>query len=56
MLRVFEIDPVYFGGLLAINPAIGANTPPLGIHLMPPLHGVKIIAVGQCQARKTAIG
>lgn len=34
VLRVFEIDPVYFGVLLTINLAIGANTPPLGIDLM----------------------
>lgn len=34
VLRIFEIDPVYFGVLLTINLAIGANTPPLGIDLM----------------------
>ncbi|MGH1464819.1 MAG: TRAP transporter large permease [Cognatishimia sp.] len=34
VLRAYEIDPVYFGILLAINLAIGANTPPLGIDLM----------------------
>ncbi|MCK8779978.1 TRAP transporter large permease [Rhizobium sp. NTR19] len=34
VLRAFEIDPVYFGVLLTINLAIGANTPPLGIDLM----------------------
>jgi TRAP-type C4-dicarboxylate transport system permease large subunit len=34
VLRTFEIDPVYFGVLLTINLAIGANTPPLGIDLM----------------------
>lgn len=34
ILRVYEIDPVYFGILLTINLAIGANTPPLGIDLM----------------------
>ncbi|WP_138466948.1 TRAP transporter large permease [Poseidonocella sp. HB161398] len=34
MLRSYGIDPVYFGILLAINLAIGANTPPLGIDLM----------------------
>lgn len=34
VLRQFGIDPVYFGVLLAINLAIGANTPPLGITAM----------------------
>lgn len=34
VLRTYEIDPVYFGVLLTINLAIGANTPPLGIDLM----------------------
>ncbi|PWV99911.1 tripartite ATP-independent transporter DctM subunit [Hoeflea marina] len=34
VLRSYEIDPVYFGVLLTINLAIGANTPPLGIDLM----------------------
>ncbi|MBP0439991.1 TRAP transporter large permease [Tianweitania sediminis] len=34
ILRVYGIDPVYFGILLTINLAIGANTPPLGIDLM----------------------
>ncbi|MGO4852084.1 TRAP transporter large permease [Phaeovulum sp. W22_SRMD_FR3] len=34
VLRVYQIDPVYFGVLLTINLAIGANTPPLGIDLM----------------------
>jgi tripartite ATP-independent transporter DctM subunit len=30
----YGIDPVHFGLLLALNLAIGANTPPLGIDLM----------------------
>ncbi|MCA0946658.1 TRAP transporter large permease [Salipiger pacificus] len=34
VLRAYGIDPVYFGILLTINLAIGANTPPLGIDLM----------------------
>lgn len=34
ILRQYEIDPVYFGILLTVNLAIGANTPPLGIDLM----------------------
>ncbi len=34
VLRVYGIDPVFFGILLTINLAIGANTPPLGIDLM----------------------
>jgi C4-dicarboxylate transporter, DctM subunit len=34
VLREFGIDPVYFGVLLTLNLAIGANTPPLGIDLM----------------------
>src|SRR5690606_29688174 len=34
VLRQYDIDPVYFGVLLAINLAIGANTPPLGITAM----------------------
>ncbi len=34
VLSIFGIDPVYFGILLTINLAIGANTPPLGIDLM----------------------
>jgi tripartite ATP-independent transporter DctM subunit len=34
VLSAYGIDPVYFGILLTINLAIGANTPPLGIDLM----------------------
>ena len=34
MLTAYDINPVYFGILLTINLAIGANTPPLGIDLM----------------------
>ncbi|MGH6760908.1 MAG: TRAP transporter large permease [Phyllobacterium sp.] len=34
VLTAYNIDPVYFGVLLTINLAIGANTPPLGIDLM----------------------
>jgi tripartite ATP-independent transporter DctM subunit len=34
ILHSYGIDPVYFGILLTINLAIGANTPPLGIDLM----------------------
>ncbi|MDO5603585.1 MAG: TRAP transporter large permease [Paracoccus sp. (in: a-proteobacteria)] len=34
VLAAYQIDPVYFGILLCINLAIGANTPPLGIDLM----------------------
>jgi tripartite ATP-independent transporter DctM subunit len=34
VMREYGIDPVYFGVLLTINLAIGANTPPLGIDLM----------------------
>jgi tripartite ATP-independent transporter DctM subunit len=34
IMRQFQIDPVYFGVLLTVNLAIGANTPPLGIDLM----------------------
>ena len=34
MLSAYDINPVYFGILLTINLAIGANTPPLGIDLM----------------------
>ena len=34
VLSAYQIDPVYFGILLCINLAIGANTPPLGIDLM----------------------
>ncbi len=34
VLRSYGIDPVYFGILLTINLAMGANTPPLGIDLM----------------------
>ncbi|MBV7396479.1 TRAP transporter large permease [Mameliella sediminis] len=34
ILRQYGIDPVYFGILLTVNLAIGANTPPLGIDLM----------------------
>lgn len=34
ILSHYGIDPVYFGILLTINLAVGANTPPLGIDLM----------------------
>lgn len=34
VLAAYQIDPVYFGILLCVNLAIGANTPPLGIDLM----------------------
>ena len=34
MLTAYDINLVYFGILLTINLAIGANTPPLGIDLM----------------------
>lgn len=34
ILSQYGIDPVYFGILMAVNLAIGANTPPLGIDLM----------------------
>lgn len=34
ILGQYGIDPVYFGVLLTVNLAIGANTPPLGIDLM----------------------
>ncbi len=34
VLDAYAIDPVYFGILLTVNLAIGANTPPLGIDLM----------------------
>ena len=34
VVKLAGIDPVYFGILLTINLAIGANTPPLGIDLM----------------------
>lgn len=34
IMRQFHIDPVFFGILLTVNLAIGANTPPLGIDLM----------------------
>ena len=34
IMRQFQIDPVFFGVLLTLNLAIGANTPPLGIDLM----------------------
>ncbi len=34
MMAHYHIDPVYFGVLLTLNLAIGANTPPLGIDLM----------------------
>lgn len=34
LLRAYHIDPVFFGVLLTVNLAIGANTPPLGIDLM----------------------
>lgn len=34
MMAHYSIDPVYFGVLLTLNLAIGANTPPLGIDLM----------------------
>ncbi|RWR27940.1 TRAP transporter large permease [Sinirhodobacter populi] len=34
VLAAYQIDPVYFGVLLTINLAIGANSPPLGIDLM----------------------
>lgn len=34
ILGTYDIDPVYFGILLTVNLAIGANTPPLGIDLM----------------------
>ncbi|ODT49200.1 MAG: C4-dicarboxylate ABC transporter permease [Methylobacterium sp. SCN 67-24] len=34
ILRAYQIDPVFFGVLLTVNLAIGANTPPLGIDLM----------------------
>ncbi|MGP6085462.1 TRAP transporter large permease [Antarctobacter jejuensis] len=34
ILSKYGIDPVYFGILLTVNLAIGANTPPLGIDLM----------------------
>lgn len=34
ILRQYQIDPVYFGVLMTVNLAIGANTPPLGIDLM----------------------
>ncbi len=34
ILSHYGIDPVYFGILLTINLAVGANTPPLGIGLI----------------------
>lgn len=34
MMAHYRIDPVWFGVLLTLNLAIGANTPPLGIDLM----------------------
>lgn len=34
ILNHYGVDPVYFGILLTVNLAIGANTPPLGIDLM----------------------
>jgi tripartite ATP-independent transporter DctM subunit len=34
IMQHYQIDPVYFGILLTLNLAIGANTPPLGIDLM----------------------
>lgn len=34
MMAHYGIDPVWFGVLLTLNLAIGANTPPLGIDLM----------------------
>lgn len=34
IMQHYHIDPVYFGILLTLNLAIGANTPPLGIDLM----------------------
>ncbi len=34
ILRQYQIDPVFFGVLMTVNLAIGANTPPLGIDLM----------------------
>jgi tripartite ATP-independent transporter DctM subunit len=34
IMQHYQIDPVYFGVLLTLNLAIGANTPPLGIDLM----------------------
>jgi tripartite ATP-independent transporter DctM subunit len=34
IMQHYGIDPVYFGVLLTLNLAIGANTPPLGIDLM----------------------
>ncbi len=34
VLAAYQIDLVYFGILLCVNLAIGANTPPLGIDLM----------------------
>jgi tripartite ATP-independent transporter DctM subunit len=34
IMQHYRIDPVYFGILLTLNLAIGANTPPLGIDLM----------------------
>jgi len=34
ILAHYQIDPVHFGILLAINMAIGSNTPPVGVDLM----------------------
>lgn len=34
LLAHYQIDPVHFGILLAINMAIGSNTPPVGVDLM----------------------
>ncbi|WFE89882.1 TRAP transporter large permease [Roseibium porphyridii] len=34
ILGHYGVDPVYFGILMTVNLAIGANTPPLGIDLM----------------------
>lgn len=34
LLGQYGIDPIHFGVLLAVNLAIGANTPPLGVDLM----------------------
>lgn len=45
LMAQYHIDPVYFGVLLTVNLAIGANTPPLGIDLMAAckLGGISII-------------
>ncbi|MBK1780397.1 TRAP transporter large permease [Advenella sp. WQ 585] len=34
LLELYNIDPIHFGILLAINMAIGANSPPVGVDLM----------------------